>query len=435
MLLLISGMCVCAQTHSYASFMMADHAMPGDPSVARHWKGDCVVASFYNIDYTRWYLGILRVHGFMSGSISYDTLCVFETPPVMRIMDLYVVGDTTYFCGTIYGAGMYGWFRNDTVVGASVYYHTTMVMQLDTLKRLVVHRKASDGSMHLSAIGVNSATGGQYILEAADAAASGMQSYSLAAVTEAEGTHEEVLDDVLLTDGHVVFVSRDRRGGVGPVCFRRSLPDNVLGSTMVNIHFRMPSVPDEAGCAVSGTPLEGDWFAVGYAAGNATEARVHRLDAGGSGITLLGSQWTAVCQDMPVADIAYHRMTGKLTMLWPEAGGNSHFLVFSPYAAGVQAASHITPTRIRMRTVDDMGGTAFLAWGGNGVMLQRTSGSLNTCPLVQCSGCSQETVTTYEANPVTGVNAPLAVKSYKESVYPISYLVVEGNSIHSYCKP
>ena len=36
MLLLISGMCVYAQTHSYASFMMADHAMPGDPSVARH---------------------------------------------------------------------------------------------------------------------------------------------------------------------------------------------------------------------------------------------------------------------------------------------------------------------------------------------------------------------------------------------------------------
>ena len=428
---------ILGQSGSYEAYLLDAYPHEHEGAVVRHWKDGMVVSTFYGVvpgSGPGWFIGIHRAHGFLAGSSVNDAFSAYRMPSGLTVNDLFVLGDTAYLCGTEGTHAVYGWFAIDTAA-ATLTLTLTPVYSLDTLRRLVVCRDSTTGKTHLAAIGVYSPESTNYILEVPDMHASKSQTYSLAPVNEAGGRHEETLDDLFLTDDYVVFVSRDGRDGVGPVCFRYSMPTNVLGSTLIDTYYHLSSPPSQIHHAVIGTGTEGNRFAVAYAATDAAlGSKIHQMDIfGTSGIVLLQSHSTTVCGIEEMAGITYHATTGKLTLLWPDIAGYSHFLTFSPYVLGVQAASHIYPPRVRCTSLDDMGGVAFVGWGGNGVTMQHTVASLDMCPVVDCMDCHPCEVASFLDSRITSEPAPLIRQKYTVSSANASAGLV-SNYFYPYCK-
>ena len=403
-----------SQMKSYEGFVTTNIPYEHDGSVVKHWTDNKNVVSFCDNIGVHWYIAYHRVYKFVSGAFVFDTVSYASVPPGLEIKDLFVHGNNTYFCGSYLGKGAYGWFPIDTSFTLTSSIQIYPVNQVDTLRKLVVCPDTL-GRVHLTAIGVSNANNQHCILEVPNTVSS---SYKLAFVNPAGGWHDEVLDDVVLTDDYVVFVSRDKREGVGELTFRYSSPVNVLGNPLIDTHYHILTTNSETSYPVAATRMDGNDFAVGYTAGNAAETRVHYLTAG-SGINLIHSQSTSVCGTARMMDMTYHSTTGKVTLLWPDFDGYSHFLAFSPYVTGVQVATHPYHPRARCYSIDDMDGEAFVAFGGNGITLQRTYTALDFHTLIGCMYPGTAVISTYVAPPANSFTEPLQIMTFSTS--PSSY--------------
>ena len=101
-----------AQAGFHESFHMVNAKMQSEGSVIRYWQGEWNVASFFNSG--AWFLALDKLDNYMSGGPVTENFRAYPMPSALRIMDLYVLGDTTYFCGSWAGEGVYGWFYNDS---------------------------------------------------------------------------------------------------------------------------------------------------------------------------------------------------------------------------------------------------------------------------------------------------------------------------------
>ena len=76
------------------------------------------------------------------------------------------------------------------------------------------------------------------------------------------------------------------------------------------------------------------------------------------------------------------------------------------------AATHIYPPRTRCYSIDDMDGEAFVAFGGDGITLQRTYTALDFRAMVGCMGSYLAGISTYSAPPITSFTDPLQVLTF-----------------------
>ena len=79
------------------------------------------------------------------------------------------------------------------------------------------------------------------------------------------------------------------------------------------------------------------------------------------------------------------------------------------------AATHIHPPRTRCYSIDDMDGEAFVAFGGDGITLQRTYTALDFRAMVGCMGSYLAGISTYVAPPVNSFTEPLQIMSFSTS--------------------
>ena len=79
------------------------------------------------------------------------------------------------------------------------------------------------------------------------------------------------------------------------------------------------------------------------------------------------------------------------------------------------AATHIYPPRTRCYSIDDMDGEAFVAFGGDGITLQRTYTALDFHTLIGCMYPGTAVISTYSAPPITSFTDPLQVMEFTTS--------------------
>ena len=84
------------------------------------------------------------------------------------------------------------------------------------------------------------------------------------------------------------------------------------------------------------------------------------------------------------------------------------------------AATHIYPPRTRCYSIDDMDGEAFVAFGGDGITLQRTYSMLDFRPMIGCMWGYLATIITYETPDVTAFEEPLPITAYTASAFSTS---------------
>ena len=82
------------------------------------------------------------------------------------------------------------------------------------------------------------------------------------------------------------------------------------------------------------------------------------------------------------------------------------------------AATHIYPPRTRCYSIDDMDGEAFVAFGGDGITLQRTYTSLDFRAMVGCMGNNLASISTYVSPQVSSFTEPSPIMTFTTS--PIS---------------
>ena len=87
---------------------------------------------------------------------------------------------------------------------------------------------------------------------------------------------------------------------------------------------------------------------------------------------------------------------------------NSHSDVFGCTVA----ATHIYPPRTRCYSIDDMDGEAFVAFGGDGITLQRTYTALDFRSMIGCMWGYLAGISTYSAPPITSFTDPLQVLEF-----------------------
>ena len=83
------------------------------------------------------------------------------------------------------------------------------------------------------------------------------------------------------------------------------------------------------------------------------------------------------------------------------------------------AATHIYPPRTCCYSIDDMDGEAFVAFGGNGITLQRTYTALDFHTLIGCMYPGTAVISTYVAPPANSFTEPLQIMTFSTS--PSSY--------------
>ena len=121
-----------------------------------------------------------------------------------------------------------------------------------------------------------------------------------------------------------------------------------------------------------------------------------------------------------LVQVAYSQMKsyeGFVSSTLPfEYDGYSHFFTFSPYVTGSQAATHTYPPRTRCYSIDDMDGEAFVAFGGDGITLQRTYTALDFRSMIGCMWGYLAGISTYSAPPITSFTDPLQVMEFTTSI-------------------
>ena len=117
-----------------------------------------------------------------------------------------------------------------------------------------------------------------------------------------------------------------------------------------------------------------------------------------------------------LVQVAYSQMKsyeGFVSSTLPfEYDGYSHFFTFSPYVTGSQAATHTYPPRTRCYSIDDMDGEAFVAFGGDGITLQRTYTAHDFRPMIGCMWGYLDVVVDYLTADISAFQEPLVFKSY-----------------------
>ena len=96
------------------------------------------------------------------------------------------------------------------------------------------------------------------------------------------------------------------------------------------------------------------------------------------------------------------------------------------------AATHIYPPRTRCYSIDDMDGEAFVAFGGDGITLQRTYSMLDFRPMIGCMWGYLATIITYETPDVTAFEEPLPITAYTATAISF-YQSNQGSSHFKYC--
>ena len=79
------------------------------------------------------------------------------------------------------------------------------------------------------------------------------------------------------------------------------------------------------------------------------------------------------------------------------------------------AATHIYPPRTRCYSIDDMDGEAFVAFGGDGITLQRTYTPLDFRTMVGCMGNNLAGISTYVSPQVSSFTEPSPIMTFTTS--------------------
>lgn len=270
-------LCLCtAFLSAQTSFYAADNNQSSaDNSIVRSWDNGNASITYYEVGLDRY----VQYVDYSTGD-SYRS----EVPDYLQILDMYVLGDTVYYCGYSVldtgGRGVVGYFDpSDFLSGIwNVNFHDLPVAPLTHVRKLVAQRNAA-GGVEVIAIGehqwydtVYDAMGhvtqliprvNRHFLFCHDVLQNPV-SYDTALVWPQEHYY-----DVLLTDHYVVFVGTCTYLTYNMICMRiidraNAIPPIAPTPSPLDDIYAFQTGSDEVYSALHSTAMNQDSIATAY---------------------------------------------------------------------------------------------------------------------------------------------------------------------------
>ena len=394
-LLCMMGGDAIAQSH-YTSAVLEQGVFPtiqGKPRPVRWWKNNYSVSVV--ADTTSIGLCLIDHSAYLSTPGSGAPVCPtrivstpgFATDTNVIINDIFILGDTAYFCGSRRSMpsmeGFIGYVSlNDVLTGSAQIYAVTLNW-VNTIRRLVAYRSDASGII-IAAIGDNigiSSSGTNFTKEViieVDDALSTMPTFSHASLYGMDLYDKEYIHDVLLTDNYVVFVGHNYNTTFFPtgddvVHFRAARRGRFLFSGEIDIVHFIPNIYGirEANSYTSATALNKNEFAVAYihTPGPAIfTTRLRVIDLNTFANTLSQQMHKPDKEDPVMMD--FIPMKNTVIML-QEYNNPSDFLKWKPYSTVPYITYILTPPQgTDYRHVHNMANKHFIATSGPYIYMQ-----------------------------------------------------------------
>lgn len=354
----LSFSCIAkAQVLSFDASNSTTFPNVADTSIVRYWNTDYMVS--YIEDDGVPYFCTTRIWDFTGTATSvFPMTDYYELPHNIKVKDMYVINYLNYFgwllfCGTIDDTvGMCGFYHLKpfyTTLDHLVYFRIDVA---NCLNRLVatpqlIPMSPNVISPKIVAIGKKNIGSTQYdcIVEVPDAMYYNNDPYNYTYLNSSS----EHIDDVLLTDEYVVFVTRDP--SLGPFDIRVAPRTNVLGSSMINTKWHPIELqPKEVLYRTHSTELGGDNISVSYITEelgyNYLRERTINIPTMLSGLNTMLSQQATLSSKEDIVATEYLPTTDKLVVLWPEYSHDlisSNVLLCNPYEGSPYTAKRLYP--------------------------------------------------------------------------------------------
>ena len=355
LLLLIAlgfGSCATfAQTQSTMSSFDVQFPSIGDTSIVRHWNDNYMISYFENDGLP--YLCMTSLYYFSNG-YSYSYTDSVKLADYIRIKDMYVLDapGELLFCGTIYDTvGMCGYFRLFPFYHN--YYDNYNIYKLDaatSLKKLIAIRDTLPGtSIHTprivaigeKRIGNNSL---DCIVEIPDCHYSSNGAYKYAYLFQGN----ERIDDLVLADSRVAFITRAAVEGEGPWGIRLSYISDVLGyNSPIDTRWIPINLEEhEVMYRTHSTHMRDDTIAISYVSrdyGNyLMKERIVDIRAMTTNLSAMESKQTVIPYPDEIRETKFFPELGILAVLWPTyysvSENKCRVLLFKPTPASLNTA-------------------------------------------------------------------------------------------------
>ena len=367
-----------AQPASWAGHLAATPPQDGD-GVVRKWNDNYVVAAYRHGG--KQCLSCVKIADFLSdtpGAIVNSSADTAEVSDSLTILDMRILDDTVFFCGSWDGDAAWGWTPLPFPPAVHVHSIPSPITRLD---RMAVYRDG--GAPHVVALGSNALN--SFIVEVADAVRDTLQ-VNVARMNIVSPDQRDRLDDIAELDGLIVVTGRDTRAGTATVSVR--MADKATG------FIPSPGLTSQFRFLVAGASLTGPvlatrsdaapYFAIACswrsAADNSTGLRLHRmLPAGLASLQVAGAQDVA-----PTRDVVLQEMTfldnDRVLLMTQRAEPMTTFLPLTLTAAATYSTYVYSQYGVHFGSVARLGGSAFAAWGDTfNLYLQKASAVSLTC--------------------------------------------------------
>ncbi|MBR6291324.1 MAG: hypothetical protein IKR33_00835 [Bacteroidales bacterium] len=330
-----------AQTSFHAEDL---YTSGGDAPIVRSWDRGNAAITYFEVGLKKY----VQYTNYLTGD-SYRS----EIPYHMQIYDMYILGDTVYYCGYSVldsaGPGIIGYFDpREMYVSSNLNFHTLPVRPLSHVYKLVAQRNASGGGVEVIGIGEHQWTDtiheGGNIINIPHLVRHFVFCHDILQNPVDYDTIEIPLNEhyfnVLLTTNYVVFVGLADYFSYSMICLRiRKRIESYPYPTLDYFHV-FPTGANEIFSAMHSTAMEGDNIATSYmhidvATGDVSN-RVRVIDVGQ--MLMLNSQEYIVSDKSEVGDIVYIPDDKSLVcmhdFLTPLNNFNTNFVYLNPAAVG-----------------------------------------------------------------------------------------------------
>lgn len=341
LLMCLSAVFLGAQTSFHAEDM---NLSGGDAPIVRSWDNGGAAVTYYEVGLKKY----VQYTNYLTGD-SYRS----EIPSYMQIYDMYILGDTVYYCGYSVldsaGPGVIGYFDpREMYVSSNLNFHTLPVRPLSHVYKLVAQRNASGGGVEVIGIGEHQWTDtiheGGNIINIPHLVRHFVFCHDILQNPVDYDTIEIPLNEhyfnVLLTTNYVVFVGLADYFSYDMICLRIRKRIESSPYLTLNHPHAFPTGANEIFSAMHSTAMEGDNIATSYmhidvATGDVSN-RVRVIDVGQ--MLMLNSQEYLVPDKSEVGDIVYIPYDKSLVcmhdFLTPLNYFNTNFVYLDPTAIG-----------------------------------------------------------------------------------------------------
>ncbi len=331
-----------AQTSFHAEDMLLSG---GDAPIVRSWDRGNAAITYFEVGLKKY----VQYTNYLTGN-SYRS----EIPYHMQIYDMYILGDTVYYCGYSVldsaGPGIIGYFDPSELYSSNnLNFHTLPVRPLSHVYKLVAQRNASGGGVEVIAIGEHKwtdtvHTDSNHFYPVQHLVRQFVFCHDILQNPVDYDTIEIPLNEhyfnVLLTTNYVVFVGLADYFSYDMICLRIRKRIEASPYPTLDTPHAFPTGASEIFSAMHSTAMEGDNIATSYmhidvATGDVSN-RVRVIDVGQ--MLMLNSQEYIVSDKSEVGDIVYLPYDKSLVCMYdfltPLNYFNTNFVYLNPAAVG-----------------------------------------------------------------------------------------------------